>query len=186
MHTMYTYDIICDIHLTWSRCRRCWSHWPGPCRPHCSSLLILSPARWSVLLCDSPDALYLVLACPGLTAAVQASQLAHPDAPPASQPEAAGALAVGQWPQWQNNLNVIWAISTNRVSQSDNCQWMTASGASDCYWCVFCRGSSVSALNLKYYCAHFVTIHLHARAPANVCARDLKRRLDDLTPLQGI
>ncbi len=104
--------------------------------------------------------------------AVQASQMAHPDSPPASQPEAAGALAVRQC---QNNLNVICAISTNCVSQSDNCHWMTASGASDCYWCVSCRGLSVSALNLKYNCTHFVTIHLHTRAPAKVCARDFKK-----------
>ena len=90
-----------------------------PCSPHCSSLLILGPSGWSVLRRDSPDALYLVLGCPGLTAAVQASQMAYPDSPPASQPEAAGALAVRQR---QNNLNVIRAISTNCVSQSDNCQ----------------------------------------------------------------
>ncbi len=46
--------------LTWSSCRRCKS--TGPCCPHCSNLLVLGPAGWSVLRCDSPDALSLVLA----------------------------------------------------------------------------------------------------------------------------
>ena len=58
------------------------------------------------------------------------------DSPPAPVSQAAGAPAVRQC---QNNLNVIRAISTNCVSQSDNCLRMTASRASDCYWCVSCR-----------------------------------------------
>ncbi len=49
---------------TWSRCPLCGSHWPGPCRQHSSSLLILDPTGGSVLDCGSPDALSLVLACP--------------------------------------------------------------------------------------------------------------------------
>ncbi len=75
--------------------------------------------------------------------------------------------------QCQNN--VMHDISTDCVIQSEICLWITASGASDCYWCVSFKGSSVSALNLKYGCAHFGTIHLHACA--NVCARDLKWRI---------
>jgi len=55
--------------------------------------------------------------------------------------------------------------------------------ASDCYWCASSRGSSVSALNPSYDCPHFGSINLHARARANVCAREIKR---DSTPLQGI
>ena len=56
-------------------------------------------------------------------------------------------------------------------------------GASDCHLCASRRGSSVRALNPSYDCPHFGTINLHARARANVCARDIK---GDLTPLQGM
>ncbi len=98
---------------TWSRCPRCGSHWPGPCRPHRSSLLILGPAGWSVLDCGSPYALSLVLACPSLSQMARAA-----DSPPAPVSQAAGAPAVRQC---QNNLNGIRAISTKCVNQSDNC-----------------------------------------------------------------
>ena len=47
-------------------------------------------------------------------------------------------------------------------------------------------GSSVSSLNPSYDCPHFGTIHLHARAHANVCARESKRQLDGAMPLEGI
>ncbi len=69
-HTMYEYDVYIRV-----LCDKEWCYilpgaaagavsrtWPGPCRPQFSSLLILSPAGWSVLRCDSPDALFLVLA----------------------------------------------------------------------------------------------------------------------------
>ena len=56
-------------------------------------------------------------------------------------------------------------------------------GASDCYWCASRRGSSVSALKRSYDCPPFGTINLHARARANVRARDIK---GELTPLQGM
>ena len=63
VHIRYRLRYIMELHLTWSRCRRCGSHWPGPCRPHCSSrLVILGPSGWSVLRRDSQDALSLVLA----------------------------------------------------------------------------------------------------------------------------
>jgi hypothetical protein len=107
---IYAYDVYIryrmrytiECHLTLSRCRRCGSHWPGPCRLHSSSLLILGCARWSVLCCDSPDALSLVLAyeaapgpdssCPGESDSQGQSQS---DSPLESQ--AAGALAVRQY-----------------------------------------------------------------------------------------
>ncbi len=101
----------------------------------------------------------------------------------AESAQAVGALVVRQCKN-----NIIRDISTNCVSQWDSCLKTTARGASDCYWCVSCKGlsKSVCVLNLNYDSAHFGTIHLLTCAPANACARDLKRRLDDLTPLQGI
>ena len=47
--------------LACGRRRRGGSHWPGPCCPYGSSLLILGPARRSVLHRDSPHALPLSL-----------------------------------------------------------------------------------------------------------------------------
>jgi hypothetical protein len=136
IHTMYTYNIVCNIQcihtILYAMYTGATPNTPyleplpalwvaGPCRPHRSSLLILGPAGWSVLRCDSPDALSLVLAyeatpwpdssCPGKSDGPGQSQ---PDSPPASQ--AAGALAVRQC---QNNI--IRDISTNCVNQSDNC-----------------------------------------------------------------
>ena len=67
--TIHTYDIYlrCPVRysvvpkLAWSCCRRCWSHWPGPCWSNGSSLVILGPCGWSALHNDSPHALPLSL-----------------------------------------------------------------------------------------------------------------------------
>ncbi len=45
---------------------------------------------------------------------------------------------------------------------------------------------AVTSLHPIYDCTHFWTIHLHARAQANVCTLELKRWLYKATPLQGI
>ena len=53
--------------------------------------------------------------------------------------------------------------------------WLQVPEASVCYWCASRRCSTFSSLNPSYDCPHFDTIQLHARAPANVCARELKK-----------
>jgi hypothetical protein len=120
-HTIYAYDVYIlyrlqyrkEQHLTWSRCHRCGSHWPGPCRPHCPSLLILGPAGWSVLRCDSPDTLSLVLAYE----AAPGPDSSCPSQTGQSQPQAADSGAVGALAVRQCLHNVIRDISTDCVSQ---------------------------------------------------------------------
>ena len=74
-HTILQYDVACDFPMVLPYDVACdfstrtWtgvcggSHWPCPWSADRSCLMILGPPRWSVLHCDSPDALSLSLAC---------------------------------------------------------------------------------------------------------------------------
>jgi hypothetical protein len=106
-----------------------------------------------------------------------------------------GAVGTGHWHLGQSGSHpavtgsartVLYVISALTVPVSEIqvvCLPGPLHGASDGYGCASSRGSSVSALNPSYDCPHFGSINLHARARANVCAREIKR---DSTPLQGI
>ncbi len=75
--------------------------------------------------------------------------------------------------QWTHTNRVIGPSESLTRTQLPWSLFDLTCEASDCFreWDASCRSSSVSAMNLRYDCPQFETIHLHASAPGNVWAQ---------------
>ncbi len=167
-----------------------WSHWPLPSGSNRSSLslMVLRPFGGSVHRWDTPDTL---VSCTFLV-----GWLSLTDCKPESRFRRQTSSC--QWnlklPECRNNLNVILDLSTSCVSQCDSHLWPTASAVArgqEFATSVQPAGARLLVLWIRVMTAPILgpstcTVKLHARVPANVCAREFKRQLDEATPLQGI